>query len=384
MATRRPIWRDHLSGLDIAAYLTWLAVSLEVLRMRAELRPIGPIPPVVAAAGILLIYLVGFVAGTRPSQPERGAVDQWPIALMFVSAFALLALSPSGTTPALVVVLAVMVVMRLSRVAAIVVMGIANLLLVALFELLWRSPEALQLLIIYAGFQLFAAMATLAMKRAAASAAELREVNAHLLATRSLLTESARESERLRLSRELHDVSGHKLTALKLNLAVVARDPALAERKELRAARTLADELLDDIRGVVTQLRRHEGIDLREAFERLAQHLPSPSVHVDVADDARVADAECAAALVRLAQEGLTNSARHAGSRNVWLKLTREGERLQLLIEDDGRISAPLRPGHGVLGMHERVADLGGQLEIGNAAAGGLRLCASLPRERLA
>jgi signal transduction histidine kinase len=384
MATARPSWRDHLSGLDIAAYLTWLAVSLDIFRMRAELRPLGPISPVVAAAGLLLIYLVGFIVGTRPSQREPRLADQWPVALMFVSAFALLTLRAPGTAPALVVVLAVMVVMRLSTVAAIIVMAAANVVLAATFYLVWHSPEALHLLIIYAGFQLFAAMTTLASKRAAASATELREVNAHLLATRSLLTESARESERLRLSRELHDVSGHKLTALKLNLAVLARDPSLANRRELQAARTLADELLEDIRGVVTQLRRHEGIDLREAFERLAQHLPAPSLHVDVADDARVADAECAAALVRLAQEGLTNSARHAGSRNVWLKLTREGERLQLLIEDDGRISAPLRPGHGVLGMHERVAELGGQLEIGNATAGGLRLCASLPRERLA
>jgi signal transduction histidine kinase len=384
MKTARPSWRDHLSGLDIAAYVTWIAVSLDVFRTRAELSPVGPISAVVAAAVLLVLYLVGFIVGTRPPQGERGVLDQWPIALMFVSALALIALGTPGTTPALVVVLAVMVVMRLSIIAAIVVMAAANLALAVIFEVLWDSPEATHLLIIYAGFQLFAAMTSLATKRAAASAAELREVNAHLLATRSLLTESARESERLRLSRELHDVSGHKLTALKLNLAVLARDTALAGHRELQAARTLADELLEDIRGVVSQLRRHEGIDLREAFENLARHLPAPSVHVDVADDARVADAECAAALVRLAQEGLTNSARHAGSRNVWLKLTREGERLQLLIEDDGRSSAPLRPGHGVLGMHERVAELGGQLEIGNATAGGLRLCASLPRERLA
>ena len=68
----------------------------------------------------------------------------------------------------------------------------------------------------------------------------------------------------------------------------------------------------------------------------------------------------------------------------MWLKLTRDGDRLQLLIEDDGSVSKPLNPGHGVTGMRERVAELGGQLEIGNASHGGLRLCASLPRERMA
>jgi signal transduction histidine kinase len=148
--------------------------------------------------------------------------------------------------------------------------------------------------------------------------------------------------------------------------------------------RTLADELLEDLRGVVSQLRRHEGVDLRNAFQRLAELWPSPRVHVEVAEDARVENAERAAALVRLAQEGLTNSAKHAGSRNVWLKLTRDGDGLQLLIEDDGNVREPLRPGHGVQGMRERVAELGGHLDIGNAAAGGLRLCARLPREHLA
>jgi signal transduction histidine kinase len=57
---------------------------------------------------------------------------------------------------------------------------------------------------------------------------------------------------------------------------------------------------------------------------------------------------------------------------------------LQLLIEDDGRLDQPLRPGHGVTGMRERVAELGGQLDIGSAGAGGLRLCAIVPRERVA
>jgi signal transduction histidine kinase len=100
---------------------------------------------------------------------------------------------------------------------AIVLLIAVNLAMAGVFAFLWRSPATLQLLMIYAGFQLFAAVAAHAMRRAQAAAGELREVNAKLLATQSLLAESARESERLRLSRELHDVSGHKLTALKIN-----------------------------------------------------------------------------------------------------------------------------------------------------------------------
>lgn len=376
--------RRYPRGLSVAAYLTWLAISIEVLRVSGNAPSVGPIPGRIAAAVLLVVYLIAFVVATRPVQGERQLRDQWPLAVMLIALLALLALVPSGTAPALVVVFAVLAVLQLPVAHAFVLLIAVNVALAAIFFLLWRTTNALQLLIIYLGFQVFAAVASHAMRRARAHADELREVNANLLATRSLLAESARESERLRLSRELHDVSGHKLTALKLNLAVLSKDEAVASRQEFHAARTLADELLEDIRGVVSQLRQHEGIDLRNAFQRLAEHLPSPRVHVEVADDARVEDTARAATLVRLAQEGLTNSARHAGARNVWLRLTRDGDRLQLLIEDDGHVSEPLLPGHGVLGMRERVAELGGQLEIGSADSGGLRLCARLPRERMA
>jgi signal transduction histidine kinase len=195
-----------------------------------------------------------------------------------------------------------------------------------------------------------------------------------------LLSESARDGERLRLSRELHDVSGHKLTALKLNLAVLAKDANVVERRELVTARVLVDELLHDIRGVVAQLRHHDGIDLREAITKLAEPLPFAHVHVHVDENARVDDTERAATLIRLAQEALTNAAKHASSQNVWLKLTREKDSLQLVVEDDGKLVHPVSPGHGLMGMRERVAALGGELEIGVAKAGGMRICARLPQ----
>jgi signal transduction histidine kinase len=376
--------RRYPRGLKIGAYITLLAVSMQVLRAAGIAPILGAFSARQIATVLLVVYLVGFILATRPRSGERTLQDQWPLLLMLTSMFTLLVLVPEGTAPVLMVVFAVVAVLSLSVTQAVVLLVAANVVLAATVFLVWKAPAALQLLLIYAGFQLFAGMASHAMRRARASANELREVNANLLATRSLLAESARESERLRLSRELHDVSGHKLTALKLNLAVLAKDETVGARREFQAVRSLADELLEDIRGVVSQLRRHEGIDLRNAFARLAEHLPSPQVHVEVADDARVEDAERAATLVRLAQEALTNSARHAGAQNVWLRLTRDGDRLQLVIEDDGNVSGPLRPGHGVLGMRERVAELGGELEIGNADRGGLRLCARLPRERVA
>ena len=374
--------RRYFNALDFAGYVTWIGVSMELLRVSGRFAPVGSLSARDVVAALLLAFLVGFVAATRPSPREPRLVDRWPLALMLASTFALIALGPSNTSPILLIVIAVVVVLDFSVTAAAILMIAANLVLAALLQWVWHEDHTLRVLFTFGGFQLFAALASHAMKRSRESANALREVNAHLLATQSLLAESAREGERLRLSRELHDVSGHKLTALKLNLAVLGRDAALLSRRELQNSRDLADELLQDIRGVVAQLRSHDGIHLREAFARLAETLPSPRVHVEVADDARVEDTGRAEALVRLAQEGLTNSARHSGAENVWLRLTREADAVQLIVEDDGRLPGPLNPGHGLTGMRERVAALGGELHVEAAPSGGLRLRARLPRGR--
>jgi len=362
---------DSLDTLKIAAYVTWVGVLLGVWRSSGELPALAGIPARAVTVALLLVFLGAFFATAR--------VRSTALALMLVSEFSLLVLDRSDTIPVLLIVIAAVIAVQHRPVVASALIVAINVAFAVVLIVRWhRSPWLM--LAINAGFQFFAAYAAHAVRRADESADELRQVNAHLVATRLVLAESARDGERLRLSRELHDVSGHKLTALKLNLAVLAKSQEVAEHREFQAARSLVDELLHDIRGVVAQLRHHDGIDLREAFTRLAEPMPFAQVHVQVDEDARVDDAERAAALIRLAQEGLTNAAKHASPKNVWLRLTREQDLLQLVVEDDGRLADPVRPGHGLTGMHERVVGLGGELQFGVTPAGGMRICARLPR----
>src|SRR5690606_597714 len=142
-------------------------------------------------------------------------------------------------------------------------------------------------------------------------------VNADLLATRALLADSARDAERLRVARELHDVAGHKLTALTLNLRALAAEPGLAGHQGLDVARQLAGELMGDLRQVVQQLREDRGLDLATALHALAAPLPRPALRLDIADDVRIGDPQVAEALLRMVQEALTNSARHGQARHL-------------------------------------------------------------------
>jgi signal transduction histidine kinase len=299
--------------------------------------------------------------------------------LQLLTALALIAVARFTSTPVLLVVVLAQMATRYRPPLLATVFVATNVVLYLLTRNVWGMQQPLVMVSIYASFQLFAMMTAWYAATAQRSRDELAAVNADLLATRSLLAESARDSERLRLSRELHDVAGHKLTALKLNLAVLSRDPQIGASESVALCAKLADELLADIRGVVQQMRMHDGMDLRSALETLAAPFPKPRVHFQLAETARVADVAQAEAVLRTVQEALTNAARHSNAENIWIALRREGDRIALDIRDDGRGIGALRFGHGLSGMRERLEALNGQLRVERSPAGGVQLQAWLP-----
>jgi signal transduction histidine kinase len=237
-------------------------------------------------------------------------------------------------------------------------------------------------LFIYGVFQAFALLTTLDRMRAQRISRELRQVNAQLLATRELLAESARDGERLRVSRELHDVAGHRLTALALNLELLGQEAGLSQRREWLVSRDLVTGLLSDLRSVVASLRRHDGIDVREALRRIADAFPAPRIHLDLDQPVRVDGADKAEMVVRAGQEGLTNAVRHASARNIWLSLNQDAKALRLEVRDDGNSPGAFSMGYGLLGLQERVELLGGRLHTDRPPEGGFRLQVTLPTER--
>ena len=248
-----------------------------------------------------------------------------------------------------------------------------------LYRHAWEVGAPMVSTVLNASFQAFAALTAWFAIDAERARDALATTNAELLATRSLLAESARDGERLRLSRELHDVAGHKLTALKLNLAALARDPRLSGDDQAALCARLADELRADIRGVVAQMRSGDGLDLGEAIAVLGRPFPRPRMHVEIAGDARVGSLAKAEAVLRAVQEGLTNAVRHSQAQNLWVVLRRDAGGLRLDIRDDGRGAGDVRAGHGLSGMRERLEAVGGGLDIHRTDTGGVHLEAWLP-----
>jgi PAS domain S-box-containing protein len=214
-----------------------------------------------------------------------------------------------------------------------------------------------------------------------ASSEQLRNLAAHLL--------SVREEERARISREVHDELGQSLTAVKMDLAWLAG--RLPQRngqmlKRIRSTRQLADSIIQSIRRISTELRPAVlDLGLAAAVEWQVQEFQARSgIQCTVRLLTReVVASNASTAMFRIFQETLTNVARHAKATRAEVVLQKQRDRLVLLIRDNGRgfdqADPSLSKSLGLLGMRERAAILGGQVNISSAPGKGTTVSAWIP-----
>lgn len=195
---------------------------------------------------------------------------------------------------------------------------------------------------------------------------------------------AAQEAERQRIARELHDEIGQSLTAVLLGLKrTIDRAPAeLSE--ELRTIQEMVRGSLDEVGMVARRLRPGvlSDLGLLSAMSALAADFTAASeVKVTTHLDPKLPELSMEAELVvyRIAQEGLTNVARHADASRVDLMLSREPGRVILTIIDDGRGLDGATEGTGIRGMRERAILIDAELSIGRSSFGGTELRLIIP-----
>ncbi|MEV6371368.1 histidine kinase [Micromonospora musae] len=202
---------------------------------------------------------------------------------------------------------------------------------------------------------------------------------------------SARESERMRVqlkvAREVHDVVGHTLGVIAAEAGVTRGLPDVPEaelRETLADIESHARDALEEMQGLVHTLRNPgpalSGLPAIIATTRAA----GVAVHARVEPHGPV-DAEVGAAVVRIAQEALSNVVRHAPRARCTVELWEAQETIALRVHDGGAPgTTPASPGagHGLRGMRERAAALGGTVVWGGTAEGGFEVEARLPMRR--
>jgi signal transduction histidine kinase len=232
---------------------------------------------------------------------------------------------------------------------------------------------------LFLGISLFAFMSSVVVLRQNAARDELRRVNSELRATQSLLEENTRIAERVRIARELHDLVGHHLTALTLNLEVVTHLVDGKVLEHVQQAHSLARLLLADVREVVSDMRQDDMVNLADALHKLTEGVPNPRIHLDLPATEVMTEPQRAQVLLRCVQEMITNSVRHAQADNLWIRLSMTGDGLAMSARDDGIGADKVAIGNGLTGMTERLKQLGGKLEIESEPGAGFALHAWLP-----
>jgi signal transduction histidine kinase len=363
-----------------------------------------------AGAGCLLIY-----AGPSPSTMD------WVV--MLVAACLTLA---SGTVP-LVVALSqsalLVIVERFTDASSIPVKWVASLAVFEVAARRWGLPAVLAAAALAAAYLTKAGAAEFTANPAALLfkitavvgapvllggyqrslqriAEQARAQAADAERQQELRTVAARMTERTTIARELHDMIAHHLASIALRTGVarhVLSDADPRAREVLDDVHANATTALTDLRKLVTALRDSssetndvgyllvESAELPSALHDFAERARRAGLKVDLSVEPAIArlDAVRGLTVLRLVQEGLTNAAKHAGPGvSVSIAVGYDHGTARVEITDDGTGHGNGHngsgPGMGLVGMRERVALAGGELQAG-AASGGWRLCAVLP-----
>lgn len=342
----------------LAGIITWAAVVyIEFQRLAGS--PYAIIGIVGYVAFILLFAAVVHQLGNRQYYQRHRIF----LHLQLCIALLLLLIHPSDLAPILLVVWAAQLADYFSRRHAILLVLLSNLLFYVIIFLLWKVQNHFVIALTFLGFQLFALGTAFARVSERQTREELEQVNQQLLATRIILAQSSKQEERLRIARDLHDILGHQLTALNLQLEILQHKVGQDLQIPVAETKQLAKQLLENIRAVVRDQRTPVTVDIRQAVQTLAARLPELTMEIN--GNLHLESAHLAEQLLLCIQEGISNAVRHGNAKNIQLHLQQNKNHICIDIDDQGiGCSSPIKPGNGLTGMQERLTQFHGYAQL--------------------
>jgi signal transduction histidine kinase len=382
----RRLARQHPDLVDAA-----VAVALAcLLGFLGADRPVGDPLPVLGALAFAAVALPLTIRRRNPYAALAGTLVLLGVAYAF---------SPSNTAayppaiPVLPSVLALYTVGTVGSRRLTLAVGAATLVVYLALDLAILQPSHVIQEIVHS-------VAWVVGSLALGSAVSNRRAYVDQFRQRAIQAERSKEEEaqhrvyeeRIRIARDVHDGVAHALASISIQAgagsAVFDSDPEGA-REALKAIRSASASALSDLRATLGLLRHQEGavdeigFDV-EVVERLAEVLRAEGIRISVHQGGhpRALGGEVGTAAQRILQEALTNVLRHSEAREVEIGLDFIGDKVILIVSDDGKgpATAPKEPpGYGLVGMRERAIAVGGSLEYGPREGGGFYVQAALP-----
>ncbi|KKO46437.1 hypothetical protein WG68_06345 [Arsukibacterium ikkense] len=349
-----------------AGVMTWalvFAITLYLLQLQSSPQPW------LWVSVLFIVYGVAFITLTLDAGPVKlqSPAGKLLLLLQLFCAFGLLPLLSSKYFDYLAILTVIWVSMLPSLMSSRRAVLVAMLVVILWFSLA-AQLEQRQLWItalLYGCFHLFAVMMQSATQAEQKAKEELASKHQQLLATQQLLQAASRQSERTRIARNLHDVVGHHLTALTIQLQVASHLSAGEAKLQVDKCHQLAKLLLADVREAVSTIRQHADLSLLAALQQLVALVPEQlKVRLDIAPQIMLPDLNQAQHLLCIVQEAISNSLKHAAATELKISAELNQQQLQLIINDNGKLAANWQPGNGITGMQERTAECAGSLTL--------------------
>jgi len=353
-----------------------LAILLGLLR-----HPRGPFASrfLLYVAGYVLFAFAFWLATRGRTRQRRSAWRLTTLLLQTGVALSLVWLICTGMEGVLLVVVAAQVAAIFPLLVALGWITAQSLLMGWIVSLHWQQSVVFSLVLAWLGAQVFAALMSRALADEAEVRSQLAQRNVELRATQQLLADNSRAGERVRIARELHDVLGHRLTAVSLNLEVASHLVSGQAEEHIQKAQSAAKQLLGEVREVVSKLRGDDSLNVSRAIQLLVKDIPQPRIHLRLDDNVAIYEPMRAETILRCVQEIITNAIKHSSSADLWIEIFRTAEGVEIHARDNGRGVRELRPGHGLTGMRERIEQAGGRLQLDSRPANGFRVDVWIP-----
>lgn len=366
MSERRPVTHD-----TSAALLAWALTAVICILLLVQ-DYAGLLPVFLAAAGFVIFAILLLSVAGNPGPPTKK--DHIFLGLEFITICSLYFVIPYDYIAILKVIWSAQMAWFIPLNRALILSPIWSSPFWLVSEFYWLKEDPWATAILFWTFNVFGIF-MISMTRSEQTAKEqIERQKRELESAHFLLRETASLSERVRISRDIHDMVGHQLTALTMNIQATEKH-CLRELSSIpepvKQSRILARQLLDDIRSTVREIRDDRSLNLQDAIGKLTSALPGVKFETEYKLTAPLQDIGKAETLLRFFQESVSNSLRHGQATHIRLSVRQTKGMLIGTTEDNGFGFPPgSKTGSGLKGLKERAESEGGQFTITESGIG--------------
>ncbi|MBF7074892.1 histidine kinase [Glaciecola sp. MH2013] len=372
---------------SFSAIITWFAVSGSAIYFMLRADSIS-MNQTYSALALFVLYLVLWLFASRDEHYENERVVRRSLTVaLFLVIVGIYFTVPFPYVAIFMVIWSAILPYLINIKWAFLLSPLWSSILYFVFEFYWGFNNMAVSAVLFWTFNLFALVMVNTTIKEKKSRETVETINRELVSTQQLLNQAAEQAERVRIARNIHDLLGHHLTALTINLQVASRQTDTLQvdessqsnkqqiKESIEQCHSLAKLLLSDVREAVSDIRSKSSIELVSAIKAISERLPNLDIKVDYANDINIDDVNMADVLIRCIQESFTNSLKHSKATNVEVQFKKINGLVEVIIQDNGNEvkkkakhtvnpTRGFKAGNGLTGIVERVSLLKGKADF--------------------